>query len=200
MRVIEIDFDDLDLDVIEFLEMSGKLRTREQLMRKFVLDVVDPVIALGDPFIFEQREDRDDYISPEVPGSDAQVDLAVAGRVAELDARACSIVLERDNSFDATFLVYKNTLGWLVFWSHRHPNERWRKRFAEQLEERKEGLEELKTKATVGSVGRVEIDSLRRSECLKEIDLIVSVKWSEGWQRKFPLPLKVEAEATSNRC
>jgi hypothetical protein len=148
MRVIEIDLDDLDLDVIEFLEMSGKLRTREQLMRKFVLDVVDPVIALGDPFIFEQREDRDDYISPEVPGSDAQVDLAVAGRVAELDARACSIVLERDNSFDATFLVYKNTLGWVVFWSHRHPNERWRKRFAEQLEERKEGLEELKTKAT----------------------------------------------------
>jgi hypothetical protein len=148
MMFVEVSWDELDPDVVEFLVMSGKLRSREELMRKFVLDAIDPIIALGDEFIFQQREDRDDYISLEVPDSTAQCDLAVAWKVAVLDARACSIVLDRDDSFDATLRVYKNSLGWMTFWSCRHPNEAWRKRFAAQLEERKEGLEELKTKAT----------------------------------------------------
>jgi hypothetical protein len=38
MRVLEIDLDELDEDVVELLLVSGKLRTREQLMRKAISD------------------------------------------------------------------------------------------------------------------------------------------------------------------
>jgi hypothetical protein len=87
------------------------------------------------------------YISLDVPESGATVDLAVAWRVAQADVRACSSVLQRDHSFDATLRVYKNSLDWLRFWSFRHPNDGWRLRFERQLADRKAGLEQLKEDA-----------------------------------------------------
>ena len=145
-QIIEIDCE-LDPDLIELLELSGKLRTREELMRQIVLDAVDPVIAVGSEFIFEQREDRDDYISLEIPDRNAQVDLAIAWTVAQLDARACALVLETDHSLAATIRVYRNTLDWLAFWSVRHPNDNWRAEFRAQLSVRRAVLQKLKDRA-----------------------------------------------------
>src|SRR5258708_3248292 len=97
MRVIEID-GKLDDDVEELLLVSGKLRTGEQGVRKVILEAIDPMIATGPEFEFEDRPGDDMWISLEVPDSGSVVDLAVAWRVAQLDARACALVLERDHS------------------------------------------------------------------------------------------------------
>jgi hypothetical protein len=146
MNWIEID-GELDDDLEELLLISGKLRTREQIIREIVLREIDPIIPLGPEFEFEERPDEEDYISLEVPDSGARVDLAVAWQVAQLDAPACTIILERDHSLAASLRVYKNTIGWLSFWATRHPNDKWRARFEQQLEDRKAGLEALKEKA-----------------------------------------------------
>jgi hypothetical protein len=47
MRIIEINLDELDPDLAELLLVSGKVRTEEQLMRKALLDWIDPLIAGG---------------------------------------------------------------------------------------------------------------------------------------------------------
>jgi hypothetical protein len=146
MRVIEID--EIDDDVLELLMISGKVKTEAEMMRKAMLDAIDPVNARGPEFEFETRPDGDEmWISLEVPESGATVDLAVAWTVAQLDARACALVLERDGSVEATLRVYRNTLGWLRFWAWRHPNNKYRAMFEAQLEERKAGLAELKRRA-----------------------------------------------------
>jgi hypothetical protein len=148
MRIIEIEEGDrIDGDLLELLIVSGKLKTEEQLMRKALLDAVDPVIATGPEFEFEDRPDDEMYISLDVPDSGSRVDLAVAWTVAQADAKACALVLERDHSFAATLRVYKNTLGWLRFWSRRFPNDQQRMRFERQLSERKARLEWLKDEA-----------------------------------------------------
>jgi hypothetical protein len=148
MRIIEIDLDELDGDLAELLLVSNKVRTREQLMRRAVLDWIDPIIPSGAEFEFEDRPEGDEmWISLEVPDSGATVDLARAWRVAQADAKACALVLERDHSLEATLRVYRNGLDWLRFWSCRHPNDGWRLRFERQLWERKAGLEELKAEA-----------------------------------------------------
>jgi hypothetical protein len=146
MRVIQID-GELDEDVEELLRVSGRVRTKEELMRKAVLDAIDPMIAGGPEFEFEDRPRDERWISLEVPDSSAKVDLAVAWRVAQLDARACALVLERDHSLQATLRVYKNSLDWLRFWSWRHPNDRWRSVFERQLRDRRAGLEALRSEA-----------------------------------------------------
>jgi hypothetical protein len=145
-RIIEIN-GNLDDDVEELLRVSGKLRTEEQLMRKALLDAIDPVMPLGPEFEFEARPDEEGWISLEVPDSGSRVDLAIAWRVAQLDARACRLVLERDHSPEATLRVYRNTVDWLRFWSWRHPNDQWREQFERQLSERRAGLQELKERA-----------------------------------------------------
>jgi len=117
--LIEINVEELDGDVIELLEVSGKLRSREQIMRQFVLDTLDPLVAFGPEFEFEQRPDDEGYISLLVPDVGARVDLAVAWQVAQLDARACAITLDRDGSLDATLRVYGNCVAWLKFWATR---------------------------------------------------------------------------------
>ena len=147
MRVIEIDCDGLDPDVLELLSISGKLRTREELMRKLVLDAIDPAIPLGPQFEFEGRPDDPMYLSLEVPDSNAQVDLAQAWTIAQLDAQAASLVLNRDNSLAATIRVYSNQLRWLAFWAWRFPNDLWRRKFEAELIERQAGLNELRMKA-----------------------------------------------------
>jgi hypothetical protein len=79
----------------------------------------------------------------------SKVDLAVAWQIAKLDARACEIALERDNSTAVILRVYRNQLQWLSFWASRHPNDKWRTIFERQLEDRKAGLKALKDKATL---------------------------------------------------
>ena len=147
MKIIEID-GELDPDVIELLKVSGKLRSRDQIMRKLVLDAIDPAIPMGREFEFEPRPHNDPmYLSLEVPDSGAQVDLAHAWTIAQLDAQASARILDRDDSLAATVRVYINQLRWLAFWAWRFPNEVWRQKFETQLMERQAGLNELRLKA-----------------------------------------------------
>jgi hypothetical protein len=148
MHIIEIE-GKLDDDLEELLFISGKLKSREQIMREILLRAIDPAIPLGPEFEFEVRPEEEDYISLEVPDSGAKVDLAIAWQVAKLDAQACALVLDRDDSTAATLRVYRNQLQWLSFWSSRHPHDKWRAIFERQLEQRKTGLKALKDKATL---------------------------------------------------
>jgi hypothetical protein len=120
--MIEIEFDNLDDDVKALLGVSP-------------------------PFRFEAREPNDFYISIDVPGPCAQVDLAQAWEIAQLDARACQLTLEHDHSFEATLRVYRNNLSWLRFWSVRFPDAEWRQRFELELGARRIGLDGLRRKA-----------------------------------------------------
>ena len=147
MRIIEID-GELDPDVIELLEVSGKLRTKEQIVREIVLEAIDPINAFGPEFIFESRPNDDPmYLSLEVPDFGDQVDLAHAWTIAQLDAKAAALILDRDNSLAATLRVLRNQHQWFAFWASRFPHDGWRQRFATQLAERQEALEALKMKA-----------------------------------------------------
>jgi hypothetical protein len=140
------EFDALDDDLKALLRASDQLRTEEQMKREIILNAIDPIIALGDPFRFEEREPDDFYISIDVPEPWAQVDLAKAWEVARLDAEACRLVLEQDHSLEATLRVYRNTIGWLRFWSVRWPNTEWRERFEQELQARERGLDRLREK------------------------------------------------------
>jgi hypothetical protein len=148
--MIEIDFDDLDEDVKALLGVSDLLRTEEQIMREIILGAIDPIVASGPPFRFEEREPNEFYISIDVPHPFAQVDLAQAWQVARLDAEACRVTLEHDDTLDGTMRVYANTIAWLRFWSVRFPNAEWRQKFEMELQARAVGLEELKKKARAG--------------------------------------------------
>jgi hypothetical protein len=143
----QFEFDELDDDLKALLAVSDQLRTEEQMAREIILNAIDPIIALGLPFRFEEREPNDFYISIDVPDSCAQVDLAQAWEVAQQDAKACQLTLEHDHSFEATMRVYRNTIGWLRFWSVRCPNAEWRERFERELQEREKGLDRLQEKA-----------------------------------------------------
>jgi hypothetical protein len=48
---------------------------------------------LGNPFEFEDRPGDEFYVSAEVPGIGAQVDLAEAWRISKLDAAAVKLTL-----------------------------------------------------------------------------------------------------------
>jgi hypothetical protein len=143
----QFEFDALDDDLKALLSVSDQLRTEEQMARDIILGAIDPVIAFGPRFRFEEREPDDFYISIDVPGPCDQVDLAEAWEVAQLDARACQLTLEEDHSLEATLRVYCNTISWLRFLSVRFPNAEWRERFERELEARKEGLNRLREKA-----------------------------------------------------
>jgi hypothetical protein len=147
-RIIQID-GKLDEDVEALLLVSGRLRTPEQVIREFVLDAIDPIEATGPTFVWEIRPDNPMYISLEVPDPFAKCDIAEAYAIAKLDAESCSRVLERDHSVEATLRVYRNTIEWLRFLSVRHPNELCRLEFAEQLQDRRARLEELKLEASL---------------------------------------------------
>jgi hypothetical protein len=142
--MIEIEWDELDEDVKALLEVSDQLRTEEQMAREIILDAIDPVIAMGPRFRFEEREP--DEIG-DVPGPCDQVDLGEAWEVARLDAEACRLILQYDDGLEATLRVYANTIAWLRFWSVRFPNVEWRERFELELEVRKEGLNRLRERA-----------------------------------------------------
>jgi hypothetical protein len=143
----QFEFDALDDDLKALLCGSDQLRTEEQMAREIILNAIDPIIALGDQFRFEEREHNDCYIGIDVPDPWAQVDLARAWEVARLDAEACRLTLEQDHSLEATLRVYRNTIGWLRFWSVRWPNTEWRERFERELRLREEGLDRLREKA-----------------------------------------------------
>jgi hypothetical protein len=143
----QFEFDELDEDLKALLGVCDQLRTEEQMAREIILNAIDPIIALGEPFRFEEREPDDFYISNDVPEPCAQVDLALAWQVAQLDARACGLLLEEDYSLEAALEVFRNTIAWLRFWSMRFPNVEWRERFERELEARKEGLNRLRDKA-----------------------------------------------------
>jgi hypothetical protein len=142
--VISVEFDELDDDVKSLLCVSDLLRTEEQMMREIILNAIDPLIASGPRFSFEDREPIG-----AVPHPCAQVDLGEAWETARVDAEACRDLLEEDNSIEATLRVYRNTIGWLRFWSLRFPNAEWREQFEMELQARQVGLERLRKKARV---------------------------------------------------
>ena len=146
------EFDELDDDLKALLAVSDQLRTEEQMAREIILNAIDPIIALGPPFRFEEREPNDFYISIDVPHPSAKVDLAQAWQVAQLDARACQLTLEHDHSFEATLRVYRNNLSWLRFWSVRFPDAEWRQRFELELGARRIGLDGLRRKLEQRSI------------------------------------------------
>jgi hypothetical protein len=162
MPIVVDDIADLGLDddLSELLGLSDQLRTREQAMREIILETVDPVIPCGDVFRFNGS--GDDGISPEVPKPYDRTDLAIAWRIAQQDAQACKLVLERDHSMEASLRVYRNIIAWLRFWSIRFPNEEAREEFERQLEERSIGLAALKAKARL----RFKLEELEQLECL----------------------------------
>jgi hypothetical protein len=147
MPIVVDDIGDLGLedDLSELLGLSDQLRSREEAMREIILETVDPIIPCGDLFRFNGI--GDDGISPEVPKPYDRTDLAVAWQIAQADAKACRLVLERDGTIEASLRVYRNIIGWLRFWSVRFPNEEARGEFERQLEERMWGLAALKCKA-----------------------------------------------------
>jgi len=147
MRIIEIN-GALDDDLEELLLVSGRLMTQGQLMRKIILRAVDPIPhPTGPAFEFEDRPDDPMYLSIEIPGADADVDLAQAWSVAQEDMQAASLILERDDSFDGTIRVHRSCIEWLEFFSVRHPNPMCRQRYQLELAERRAGLAALKRKA-----------------------------------------------------
>src|SRR2546425_1128936 len=95
----QFEFDELDDDLKALLGVSDQLRTEEQMAREIILNAIDPIIALGEPFRFEERDPDDFYISIDVPGPCAQVDLGKAWQVARLDAEACRVTLERSGGY-----------------------------------------------------------------------------------------------------
>jgi hypothetical protein len=145
--VIEFDLDDLDDDLRALLGLSDLLKTEAQMLREMVLDAIDPIVPLGERFKFEKREASPFYISLEVPEPSARVDLAVAWEVAQKDAKACQLVLESDPSVQGVVRVYRNTLGWLRFWSVRFPDAEVRETLTKEFEWRWFGLKALKAKA-----------------------------------------------------
>jgi hypothetical protein len=147
MIINQFEFDALDDDLKALLSVSDQLRTEEQMGREIILNAIDPIIALGDPFRFERREPDDFYISIDVPGPCDQVDLAKALEVAQLDARACKLTLQYDHSLEATLRVYRNTISWLKFLSVRFPDADLRRRLELELEARRIGLDGLRRKA-----------------------------------------------------
>ena len=143
-----------DRMVLEHLKYlyGGTIREVCEVARATVLAELDPISfsAQGEPFIFPRPEPGSlpdfCWISPEVPGPYAKVDLHEALRVAERDASASQTTLEWDNSTEAILRVYGNTIAWLRFWSIRAPQAEWRARFVRELETREEGLAELRSK------------------------------------------------------
>jgi hypothetical protein len=160
MPIVVNDIADLDVDddLTELLGLCDQLWTEEEMKRNLILEVIDPIIPTGDLFKFGER--GTDGISADVPGPWDRVDLARAWQVAQADAKACRLVLKRDGSLEAAFRVYRNTIGWLRFWSVRFPNEEWRAIFAEQLEGRVAGLAALKAKARM----RFELEMMEELE------------------------------------
>src|SRR5262245_36927678 len=128
--MMRIEFDELDDDLKALLDVSGLLVTEEQMKRQIILGAIDPIIATGRHFSFEDREPL------EMPHPCAQVDLAEAWEVARIDAEACRDLLEDDDGLEATLRAYRNTIGWLRFWSFRFPNADWREQFERELEVR----------------------------------------------------------------
>jgi hypothetical protein len=97
----QFEFDALDDDLKALLCGSDQLRTEKEMAREIILNAIDPIIALGAPFRFEEREPNDFYISIDVPAPWAQVDLAIAWEVAQQDARACQLTLLYPHLTDA---------------------------------------------------------------------------------------------------
>jgi hypothetical protein len=146
MHIVEIDLDDLDEDLAEFLLMVAK--PREQIMRETIIRAIDPLQEVGLCFEFEPRPDDECYLSLEVPPPNADVDIVYCWKIAQLDAEACSLILDRDNStIEDIVLVYGNLIRWLEFWELRFPSKKWRESFSVQLAQRKSRLAMLKHKA-----------------------------------------------------
>jgi hypothetical protein len=136
-----IEWDALDDDLKALLTVSDLLVWKNDMAREIILDAIDPLIAAGPRFSFEDREPF------AVPHPCSQVDLAEAWTEAQIDAVACRDLLDEDCSREAALRVYRNTIGWLRFWSLRFPNEKWREQFERQLEVREKGLRKLRNKA-----------------------------------------------------
>jgi len=93
----------LNGDEVELLECLNSLK--DDMTKQIILNTIDPFIPFGNPFEFEDRPDDEFYVSAEVPGIGAQVDLAEAWRISKLDAAAVKLTLEYDHSLEATLLT-----------------------------------------------------------------------------------------------
>jgi hypothetical protein len=146
MRMIEIDLDELDDDLAEFIIMISK--PKEAAMREIIVRSIDPLQNVGLCFEFEPRPDDEFYLSLEVPPPDADVDIIICWKIAQLDALAASRILDRPySSIEDIVVVYRNLISWLAFWEQRFPSKAWRERFSLQLADRRAGLAALKHKA-----------------------------------------------------
>jgi len=143
-----------DRKVLEYLKYryGGTIREVCAIARATILVELDPIpfSAQGEPFVFPRPEPGSlpdfCWISPEVPGPYAKVDLHEALRVAERDASASQTTLEWDNSTEAILRVYGNTIAWLRFWSIRAPQEERLAGFVRELKTREKGLAKLRSK------------------------------------------------------
>jgi hypothetical protein len=138
LKEFEMEWDDLDEDIKSFLSL---LPSRKQMARETILNSVDPIIASGPRFSFEERDPFD------VPHPCSVVDLAKAWSEARNDAEACRDLLNEDDSIEAALIVFRNTIQWLEFWSLRFPNGEWREQIQRQLRVRAMGLNGLKDRA-----------------------------------------------------
>jgi hypothetical protein len=182
MMWVEVEWDELDDDVKALLGVSDLLRTEEQMARDIILGAIDPVIAFGPRFRFEEREPDDFYISIDVPGPCDQVDLAKAWEVARLDAEACRLTLEYDDGLGATLRVYCNNLSWLKFWSVRFPDGEWRRRFELELEARRIGLDGLGRKARA----RFNLEMMEAfGECLTSGEWVMARKHERQMEQRM---------------
>jgi hypothetical protein len=129
--------------VIEFVKRETGLKVREvctMLSELIKLSIwTDPIIATGPKF---------DLSLGEIPHPYANVSLEQAFEVAREDAEACQKMLEMDGSVETLVTVLARTIRWLRFWEVRARSQELRDWYAEVLQDRLDGLEELKMKAT----------------------------------------------------
>jgi hypothetical protein len=116
--------------------------------RAIILSDLDPIKAEGEPFIWPKPPEPDFWwINPSVPAPDANVCVIEALNHWMTDTDACKRVLDVDDSTEATVRVLRNTISWLRFWSVRARTVELRGWYAKQLDERLQGLAQLREKA-----------------------------------------------------
>jgi hypothetical protein len=119
------------------------------LARSITMVELDPIVATGERFEFNSGESAEPdffYISEKVPPPDARVDLIVAWRRAQQDARVCLMILARDPSLPELLKVARNSLAWCRFWAVRDHDPEWRERYAREAGEWEAGIEDWNRK------------------------------------------------------
>ena len=97
---------------------------------------IDPINPQGAEFVFRSDAPLNFFsFNPVVPAPDAKVDLWIAWREAQRDARACAEILRHDPSLAMALAIWRNVVAWQRFWAKRWPDPVMRERFAAAVEE-----------------------------------------------------------------